>query len=186
MKTVAILGNASQTREYAPFDDEETDIWVMTLHALKARRVTAVLEMHDDVLISKRWQKYKDVNEYRQWLRTAKVPVYMHKKHPMIPSSRRYPREEIERKYGGGLWKGEQEIRTFFGGTASYGLPLALHLGYERIELYGIELARTHPEYAEERDALFLWIGRATALGIDVCVHEDSRLFSKMLYPMRG
>ena len=180
-KTVAILGNASRTREYCPFDDTEIDIWVMTIHALKARRVSAVLEMHNDVLLGARWNRYREADQYRQWLKTANVPIYMHEHNPLIPSSIRYPREKIEKNYGAGLWKGDQEIREMFGGTASFGLPLALHLGYERIELYGVELAK--PEYARERDTFFLWAGRATALGVEIAVHEESRLFRPTLYP---
>jgi len=182
-KTVAILGNASRTREYCPFDDTDIDIWAMTIHALKARRVSAVLEMHNDVLLGERWSRYPDAEQYRQWLKTANVPVYMHEASPLIPGSIKYPREVIEERYGSGLWIGEREAVTMFGGTASYGLPLALHLGYERIELYGVELARTRAEYWKERDAFFLWAGRATALGVEVAVHKDSRLIEPMLYP---
>jgi len=181
IRTVAILGNASRTRGLAPFDDPTIPLWAMTIHAYKARRVSAVLEMHDDVMDGDRWGKYQDTPLYRQWLKDAQVPVYMHRPHPLIPSSITYPRSEIENLYGKHLLKGDDEI-SMFGGTASFGIALALLQGFERIELYGIELS-PRPEYYIERDCVFLWIGKATILGVDVYIPENSRLYSKVLYP---
>lgn len=184
MKTVAILGNASRTREYVPFDKPDVEIWAMTIHALKARRRDAVLEMHPDVMIGARWQTYPDYREYREWLRKTDIPVWMHDLDPAIPAALKYPRAEIERKFMGRMRKGAVPVESFFGGTASYGIALALHLGFERIELYGVEL-NSRPDYDDERDCLFYWTGRAEGMGVDVVVHEDSRLFREIRYPMR-
>lgn len=183
MKRVAILGNASLTRDFAPFDDLSVEIWAMTIHALKAKRCDAVLEMHPDVETGERWQKYPDAEAYREWLKKTTLPVWMHEPLPEIPAAVEYPRREIEKKFMGGMRKGSAPVKTFFGGTASYGIALALHLGYEQIELYGIEL-NSRPEYDNERDSLFYWTGRAEGLGVTVTVHEKSGLFRRLLYPM--
>lgn len=182
MKTVAILGNASRTRGYAPFDNPDVEIWAMTIHALKARRCEAVLEMHPDVMTGERWEIYPDAKQYREWLKKTKVPVWMHEQNESIGASVKYPRELIEEKFIRNVWKGGQRMHSIFGGTASYGMGLALFLGFERIELYGIEL-NSRPEYDEERDCLFFWVGRAEGLGVAVAVHEESRLFGESLYP---
>lgn len=183
MKRLAILGNASLTREFAPFDDKDAEIWGMTFHAMKARRCDAVLEMHPDVLTGNRWERYAETGVYRKWLRETKTPVWMHEPLAEIPASVKYPRELIEDKFCGHMLKGGREIRSFFGGTASYGIGLGMFLGYERIELYGIEL-NSRPEYDDERDCLFWWVGRAAGLGVDVAVHAESGLFREIRYPV--
>ncbi len=181
-KTVAILGNASHTREACPFDDLNVDIWVMTIHAYKAKRRNAVLEMHPDVLTGERWRKYPEAEQYRKWLRETRIPIYMHQPLPEVPAAIRYPREEIEAQYGHHLWKGDKEHTKMYGGTASYAVALAMLLGYERIELYGIELS-SRPDYDDERDCFFFWIGKATTLGIDVVGQENTRLIRDIFYP---
>lgn len=183
-KTVAILGNASRTRNFAPFDDPSTDLWAMTFHALQAKRVTAVLEMHPDVLTGERWRKFPNYEQYRKWLRETDTPIYMHEALADIPAAVKYPRDEIANQFCRHLWKGEKELKALFGGTASYGIALALYLGYTRIELYGIELS-SRPEYDKERDMTFFWLGKASALGVEIVIHEKSRLVSELLYPMR-
>jgi hypothetical protein len=181
-KAVAILGNASRTREFAPFDDLAVDVWVMSIHAWKARRCNAVLEMHPDVLTGERWDAYPDTPQYREWLRDVKdIPIYMHQVHPEIPLSITYPRHQIEARFMHNFWKGERELKTLFGGSASYAVALAIHLGYERIELYGIELAKE--QYQEERNLVFWWMGKASTLGIDVVISEQSLLVREILYP---
>jgi hypothetical protein len=185
MKTVAIVGNASRTRRFVPYDDPTVDIWLMGVHAWDSPRRTAILEMHPDVLLHPDWmRKAPNGPVYRDWLlEQTETPVYMHRVHKLIPASIEYPRKEIETRYGLHLWKGDEQLLTTFGGTASYCLPLAMYLGYERVEIYGIELA-ARPKYDEERDLFFLWMGRATALGINVIIHKESRLIRKVLYPL--
>jgi len=176
--TVAILGNASRTRDFCPFDDEHVDIWAISFHAMHARRFDAVFEVHPEILTGAAWETQ---TEYRAWLRSnADIPVYMTEPSNDIPASRRYPRGEIEERFACRLWRGEHEVRSFYGGSTSYAIPLAMFLGYRRIELYGIELRAL--EYLEERDTFFFWLGKASALGMDIVTHEDSRLFQDVLY----
>ena len=181
MKQVAILGNASRTRDLAPFDNPDIEIWAMTIHALKAKRCDAVLEMHPDVLTGTRWEEYPDHRTYREWLQKTEIPIWMHLPDAAIPASQRYPRQEIEWKFSR-TPEGGKHLKTFFGGTASYAVALAMYLEFERIDLYGIEL-NSRPAYDDERDCLFYWTGRAEGMGIDVTVHEESRLFRDILYP---
>jgi len=184
VKTVAILGNATRTQNFAPFDNPHVELWAMTIHAIHAKRCTAALEMHEDVLRDTRWERLPSYGQYKKWLTETTTPIYMHEVRAEIPASVRYPRQEIEDTFGHHLWKGDREVRTFFGGTGAYGIPLAMYLGFERIELYGIELA-TRPEYDNERDSTFFWMGKASALGVDVVIHEKSQLVRELLYPYK-
>lgn len=155
----------------------------MTIHALTAKRCDAVLELHPDVMTGERWESLPNYAEYRAWLRETTLPVWMHEPDGLIPASVAYPRREIEERFMGGMRLGSRPVESFFGGTASYGIALALHLGFERIELYGVEL-NSRPDYDDERDCLFYWTGLANGLGVPVIAHEESRLFRRKLYPM--
>ena len=158
------------------------DVWAIGVHSFQARRFDAMLEMHPDVLTGEKWDKAPDGEAYRAWLRTNTTqPVYMHKPLNEIPASQKYPLAEITEKYCGRMWLGRKQVRNFFGGTASYALALALYQDYKRIEIYGIELS-SRPDYDDERDCFFTWVGKAEMLGVDVVAHENSRLFRELLY----
>lgn len=78
-----------------------------------------------------------------------------------------YPVKEILKKYG-----------PVFGSSISWMIALAIKEEYNIINLFGLEMA-THQEYIDQRDTLFYMIGRAEALGIEVNIPEDSRIFFK-------
>ena len=183
-KIVALIGGNQKTDTLAPFDDLSVDIWTMTMHTMRVPRVTAVFEMHDDVFTSDRWEKYPDTEGYREWLRkNTSIPVYMH--HPLdeIPAALRYPWEKIvKRLCGGMLWKGEQELKRMFGSTPSYLLAWALYLGYERVEMYGLELSQS-AQIREERTWIFYWMGQANARGVSVYIPAESSFYQELFYP---
>jgi len=180
MKTVAIVGNASRTRDFAPYGDPAVDIWLMSFHALDVPRVSGVLEMHPYVLDP--GLGVPDDERYETWLQQPHdLPIWMHDPLPEIPASVRFPRAEINARFGRGLWKGERELVNLYATTTVYALALALFLDYERIEIYGAEL-RSRPD-SEERDLVFFWMGKVTALGVDVVIHPMSRLVEESLYP---
>lgn len=182
MDTVAIVGNSSATRDLAPFGNPNVEIWALTWHALRMPRVSAVFEMHEDVLTGERWGKYEGVEDYRRWLREQRdTPIWMHRVHAEIPKSAAYPKQEVIKRYR--LHHGGDELKRFFGGSASYAIALAAHMGYVHIHLYGIALAHSHEEYRRERDAVFYWMGRSTALGVHIHIPEQSQLFADMEYP---
>lgn len=80
---------------------------------------------------------------------------------------RLYPVEAMVKKYG-----------FAFGSSISWMIALAIEQGYERINIFGVEMA-SQVEYAEQRDTLFYMVGRAEALGIKVVIPKGSRLFFK-------
>ena len=182
-KTVALIGGNEKTMMLAPIDDPSVDIWTMTLHTMRIERVNAVFEMHEDVFSSNRWDKYPDTQAYREWLRTnTTVPVYMHRPLNEVPAAQRYPRAEIAESFCHGLWKGEAELRRLFGSTPSYTLAMALYMGYEHIEMYGIELSQS-AQIREERTWIFYWLGQANARGVSVYIPGESTFYKELLYP---
>ena len=177
--TVAIVGKAQKTCVYAPYDNLGIDIWVYNDFAFKhASRVSAMFEMHMDA--ADRPERYSA--EYSDWLRQPhNFPIWMHAPDPRVPASVRYPREEISERFLRHVWRGPDQVQNFFTSSTPYALALALFLGYERIDLYGIELSST-PEYTAERDCVFFWEGVANALGVDVVVHPLTNLYDAQIY----
>jgi hypothetical protein len=78
-----------------------------------------------------------------------------------------YPVQEMLTKYG-----------PVFGSSISWMLALAIEKGFQRINIYGVDMA-TRLEYVEQRDTFFYFCGRAEALGIEIWIPEDSRTFFK-------
>lgn len=186
MRTVAIVGRG-KTCQHAPFDNAEVDIWAFNdnAHTLEQKhRLTAMFEMHPDWASAERLNGVPGIDEYREWLRKPhSFPIYMHAVDPRIPASVRYPREKIQSIFRDTFYKGETEVKDFYTSTTPYAIALAILQGYKRIELYGVELTQ-ETEYKEHRDSVFFWIGRATAMGARIIIHEDSKLYTRRLYPI--
>jgi len=176
MKTVAIVGRSTETRDYAPFDNLAIDIWAFNDYAMGLPRVSATFETHPDCLTDSRYGE-----EYKDWLRQAHpFPIWMHDADPAIPASVNYPRHGINALYGG-LWRGGERVENFYTSTTPYALALALLKRYTRIELYGIELYEN--KYRKQGDSIFFWLGQATAHGIEIAIHEKSNLYNEAVYP---
>jgi hypothetical protein len=176
MRTVAIVGNG-RTRDQAPHDDMGLDIWTMNNHAmLWEKRTTAVFEMHPDAAVTDRYTP-----EYRHWLQLPhKFPIYMHEALPAVPASITYPLAYMF--YGREIQKGKRKVKHFYTTTPPYMLALALHLHYQRVELYGIDME--NEERQAHRDSVFFWIGVLAASGVELYLPEESALMDEWLYPI--
>lgn len=172
-KTVAIVGNGP-SRVHAPHG---SNAWTMNNHCLLWDfEPGAVFEMHPDALTTPRYD-----DTYRAWLRQPHpFPIYMHEAHPEIPASVTFPRQQI--RYGHFVKKGREMIKDFYSTTVPYMLALALHQGFERVELWGVDLK----SYARQahRDCVFFWLGILGAHGVEIYMPEDSLLMNEWLYPM--
>lgn len=177
MKPLAIVGNGP-TRTYAPHDDLTMDVWAMNNHPyLWQKRITALFEMHPDALDTNRY-----ADDYKAWLKQRHdFPIYMHRVHQDIPNSVQFPREDIARYRGWLFLKGKTLIQDFYAETSAYMLALALHLGYRRIQLYGIDFDKITDQ--RRRDSVFFWLGILQANHIEITLHEDSPLLEESLYP---
>lgn len=176
MRPLAIVGNGS-TRTNAPHADLTFDVWGMNNHPyLWQKRVTALFEMHPDALFTDRY-----TDDYKAWLRQRHdFPIYMHQVHPDIPNSVQFPREDIAHYRGGLLQKGDTIIQDFYTETTPYMLALALHMGYQHIELYGIDMNKDYQHY---RDGIFFWLGILHAHNVEIILPENTPLLSETLYP---
>jgi hypothetical protein len=177
MKPLAIIGNG-MTRENERHGDKSWEVWAMNNHPfLWQKPVTALFEMHPDVMETERYQP-----DYKEWLKQAHpFPIYMQQVHPDIPASVQYPFKEIQRKRKF-IRKGTRYLHDFYTETTAYMLALAWYQGYTRIELHGIDLNKDH-QY--RRDSVFFWLGFLNANNIAITIPTASPLMFEERYPVK-
>ena len=98
-------------------------------------------------------------------------PIYLHAAHPDIPGSVAYPRAAIQAAFA---WGGQFE--EFFTSSVDWMLALAIYEGFERIELYGVDLWAAPHERGDQRTGAHYWIGQARGRGVDVVIPDESSL----------
>lgn len=106
---------------------------------------------------------------HMKFLKTCGVPVYQMKVDPRIPTSVKYPYDEIVERYGRVWLNGKK--RPYLTSTAAYMLALALYEHengntIDRIHLAGIELA-IGTEYFHQRPCVEYWIARLEQAGVE-------------------
>jgi hypothetical protein len=170
MKTACIWGFHEETRKLIiPSDAQE--VWTLN-NAYKyddlPANITRWYEMHDD------WQLYSDTQDdkHDDFLRSEHPfdIVMMRDRSADYPSCIVYPLKDA-------IAAG----RRYFTNTIAYMIAHAILDGYERIELYGVDMAST-TEYAYQKACTEYWIGIAEGRGIEVYAPEISELCNAPLY----
>jgi hypothetical protein len=178
MKTVAIVGTSGTTRHLAPYQNKEVAIWMFNSQALAdwAKRVDVIIEMH-------RPETFMMVQtEYTEWLKNnTSAPVYMQEAYEGVTAGVKYPINEIVEKYLPGFIRDTRGVNSYFTSSVCYAIALAIYQGYERIELYGIEMAN-NTEYIYQRDGIGLWFGIALGHGVEVHIPRDCTMFDAPRY----
>lgn len=149
LKQVTLVG---KTKGYEKSFDTEGDIWCVSsvFDCLNPDKVDLIFQMHTP-------------DTWEDWLQYHREKVIV-----AFPCSyQQYPILEMVNKYG-----------SVFGSTIAWMLCLAIERGYERIKMFGLDMA-SKQEYIDQRDTVYYWIGRAEERGIEVVIPEDSRIFFK-------
>ena len=94
--------------------------------------------------------------DYQGWLASQNRPVVMWRAQESIPTSTAVP--DIVKAWG------KQEP---FAGTIDWMIATAIHLGVEKLSLYGVDYVTAH-ERLYQTFGLAYWIGKAIGLGIEV------------------
>lgn len=178
MKTVALVGKCARHYKLAPFDDRAVDIWALNemMSTGMIPRADAMFEIH------KPGDQVNSDPNYLNWLhKKHEFPIYMNGEYPDVPSCVVYPLGEVRDRFFRNLYRGDEHIRHFATSTPAHMIALALLKGYERIELYGIEVA-VGERVQEERDSTFFWMGVALGMGATLVVPKNSMLFDVPLY----
>lgn len=175
MKPVAIIGNYP-TKDKAPFNNSEIDIWAFNGAGTSFPRVSALFQMHREE------DNFAEARSHLKWLKeNTTIPVYMQKKYD-YPMCIPYPFEGVYRLTDNILQGsiGLEKIKYF---TSSPALAVALAIYQERprIEIYGIEM-NDGETYSQQRDCFTFWIGLAGGMGIKIDIHCADDIFRKELY----
>lgn len=194
-KTVAIVGSHPLTHSLVPWHKSYIDVWVFNEAASLGwpKRVQGVFQLHQPPI----WKNPVNRNDpkHYEWLQKEHAfPIYMQEHYPDVPSSVEYPLAPICDELLPGITrhvrrngkdKAYEEAVRYFTSSVTYAIALAIYQGYERIEIYGIEMETT-TEYKRQRDGVTFWIGIALGRGIEVCIPDVSTLLNSLLYGYEG
>lgn len=162
MKKLAIVGSHPDTREDAPFDNHDFDIWVFNEAAQNAwcKRWDAVFQLHKpEVYSSPNNMSNKGHWDWLQQDHGSKI-IWMQERDDRVPNSQRFPLEELIEHVPGASLK-------WFDASAAFAMALAIFQGYESIEIYGMDLV-SNTEYNYQLRCWNFWVGVAFGCGIDV------------------
>lgn len=162
MQKLAIVGTHPATRENAPFDDPSYDIWVFNEAPQMpwCRRWDACFQLHKPEVYTSP-NNVKDITHF-EWLQRdhgASKVIWMQDVDWRVPNSRRYPMDEMRQAFPATVPVGQ----LYFTSTVAMAIALALHLGYEQIDLHGIDLS-SGTEYQYQQMGFVYWAGVAKAL----------------------
>jgi hypothetical protein len=172
-RRLALVGFSATNRDLAPFDNPDYEIWSLN-HAWGMefiKRCDVYFDIHPKAWITQSIGKSEPERQHYEWLQQPHdFPIYMQEKFPEFPASVRYPIEAIRKKYA-----------DFHTSSLSYMIALALHLGYEWIEIYGFDMA-ADSEYNYQRDSAEYFIGLAMGMGVHIYLPENCPLCKGRIY----
>jgi hypothetical protein len=148
MKSVTIVGKG-RGYEDAPLDNGSV-IWAITQMNLRIP-CHLVIDMNDYTLWGKREEL--EAQGSKKMAELNEVP-YIDRDN--------YPLHEITKRF---------EV-DYFTSTVAYAIALAVHQGFDEINLYGVPLEH-HTEYAHQRPCVEFWIGVAKGRGILVNIYGE-------------
>jgi hypothetical protein len=158
-KKVAIVGFAASTRDLAPYDDPEWEVWGVNQLYRLIPRATRWFEIH------RNWNEFVvEGTDHLGWLAKAEIPIYMAERIAQIPNSVKYPLERLcthDPKY--------------FTSTIAYMVRLALEERFTDIGLYGIDLIVGTEWFYQKANTEF-WLGVAHGMGVNVHIPPQSAL----------
>ena len=98
-----------------------------------------------------------------------------------VPNCVLFPLHEIQNELLGNIYRGEEKVKKIFSSTICYQIAHALLEDYKRIEIYGISLVEKG-EYANQREAMAFWMGKADGMGAEIWMPETCALLMQPLY----
>jgi hypothetical protein len=195
---VAIVG-FSDSKSLAPFKDESFEIWGLNSLFEAIPRYDRWFEIHEREKFNLDTNKEigygltRTGEPYVHALAKMTCPLYMVESYPDIPTSIRYPIEEIIMEFHP-MGRPENAIKDwtkdiltedwngYFTNSVSYMIALAIYEKYEEIHIYGVDMA-TSGEYSYQRSSCELYVGIAIGRGIKVFIPNQADLLkNRYLY----
>jgi len=166
---LCIVGTA-QTIMAAPYDDDKFEIWsvAQAISYPAFKRWDVLYEMHTEGY-------WRDPNVLKRLSETKGVPLVMHDQYDEIPTSVRYPIEEMVSKY-----------RRYHTTSITYMLVWALHSFLttgkpQHLSLCGVHM-EAREEYTVQRPACEYWLARLEQAGVDIQIAGGAILAAQGLY----
>jgi hypothetical protein len=108
-----------------------------------------------------------------RWLKTHPGPVYTSRLRPGYPGLVEFPLEDVLNAKADGTNGGA----PYFNSTAAYAIAYAVHIGVQKISLFGLDYTLANSHHAEQgRACCEFWLGIAAARGIELMIPETSSL----------
>lgn len=179
LRKLAIVGSHPDTRELAPYDDPEYEIWLFNEAPQKPsvyRRWDAVFQLHKPEIYTSlnNWVN-KDHWKWLQLDHGEGKRIWMQERDERVPNSVRYPLEAVL----------ELVPYHYLRSTPAEALALALLLGYQDISLYGSDLT-SNTEYTYQAINMAFWIGFAHGCGVDFHLECWKSEFWQPIYGWEG
>lgn len=188
-RTVVMVGTSPDNAGQTPWDEPGIEaFWSLNdahhLPFMHMDRVTAWFQLHHRWRFTRRMPRYKI--DHWAWLQEKHdFPVFMQKKYDDVPSSAVYPLKEITERYlSGMIGRGGFFQRKYYTCSFPYLIGLAMYLGFQRIEMYGIQLAQ-QIEYIMQRPCTEFWCGIAIGQGIQLYTPNNCNIMAGAMYGYR-
>lgn len=186
-KSVAIIGLGPSKHEYASIvcgvgnrREAFEETWVINA-AGDCYDCDLVFHM-DDVRIQEiraAARPESNIARMLKWLKTTSKPVMTSRAHPDYPTLRELPLEELINDL----------TFEYFNNTAAWALAYAIHIGVEKVGVFGCDYTYPNSADAEKgRGCLEFWLGYGAARGVkislatsttlmDACLTREERLY---------
>lgn len=191
-KTVALVGMAPTSCSLAPYNESGVKVWGLNeAHAFEwMQSWDRWFQLHPERDFT------RDIDDHRafergyvkghyDWLQKKHdKSIYMLYVYPKVPDSIEYPLQAVIDRFFSKARKGDEKIK-YFTSTFAYMLALALYEGFERIEIFGFEMAGGD-EYVPQKTCAEFWLGIALGMGIEIYLPDKSQLLWGPLYGYQG
>jgi len=108
-------------------------------------------------------------------------PIYMQYWTPEVPGSVGYPLYEVQKRVFKNFWRGDDRYVKYFTSTFAYMCGIAELEDFERVEIYGFEMA-DEIEYLTQKACAEFWIGYLMGKGVEIYTPENCQLLWSWLY----
>jgi hypothetical protein len=177
---VSLLGFALPTRDLTPWNDPDMDFWGLNERYnhgnFQIDKASAWFQIHP-LANCMRPDNNNDL-KHPEWLRAKHdFPIFMQQQYEDVPSSVKFPLAQCNQYLN--------RPAGYYSSGVAYMLVLAMYLGFQRIELYGIQM-ETETEYFKQRPNLEYLIGYGRAKGIDIYLPEACSIARSEVYAYKS
>lgn len=160
---IAIVGGAPLTRDLAPYDDEEWQIWVLgnQIDRYAGKRADLIFEVHENL------EEHGEPEKYLEFVKAYGSPMIVGENYSSWGEV--YPYEKVNSLMGG----------EYLTSSPAYMIGYALLKGATEIGIYGVEMSVDDHEYFKQRPAMYAWLGYCKGRGIKITIPDESGLFKE-------